>query len=146
MTNKMKLAWFSAIFSSGIIVAIFTFGADKAWELFRHRSIGPKYVDTSVRFENNKLFVFVRNNSDEPLDLMRVKVNIDDSKLLNSPVMGAYPDVSQLYSVSVDTGSASIEIVNNQFNINLNIVQAISPKESDHFGIRLDGLTGPVDL
>ncbi|MEO0248594.1 MAG: hypothetical protein ABIN58_03410 [candidate division WOR-3 bacterium] len=142
---KRKVAWLT-ILSSGIGVALFTFVANKAWELYRHHPVGPKYVETSIRFEDNRVFLFVRNNSDEPLDLMRARINVDEPALLKNEALGAYPDISKVYDVSATSGTARLDVTDKGLVLNLNITQAIAPKGSDHFGVSLVGLAGPVDL
>jgi hypothetical protein len=145
MTRTRKVRW-PAVLSSGLAVALLTFVANKAWEIYRHHSVGPKYVDTSMRFEDNKLLFFVRNNSDEPLDLTRAKIDIDEPELLKNETLGAYPDVSKVYDVSTTSGSAKVEVVADRLVVNLKIIQAVAPKAADHFGFTLVGLAGPIDL
>lgn len=145
MLKRKKIVWLTVL-SSGLAVALFTFIANKAWEIYSHHSVGTKYVDTSIRFKDNSLLLFVRNNSDEPLDLIRAKIEINEPELLKYETMGTYPDVSKVYDVSVTSGSAKLEIVDNRLVIRLKITQAIAPKAADHFGITLVGLTGPMNL
>lgn len=145
MTNTKKISWLTVL-SSGLAVALFTFIANKAWEIYRHHGVGPKYVDISIRFEDKRLLLFVRNNSDEPLDLIRAKIDIDEPELLKTETLGAYPDVSKVYDVSATSGSATLEVVDDRLVIRLEITQAIAPKAADYFGITLVGLTGPVNL
>jgi hypothetical protein len=145
MTTTKHSPWITLL-SSGLVVALFTFVAGKAWEVLRHHSVGPKYVDTAVRFEDHKLFLFVRNNSDEPLDIVRAKIDIDAPELVSSPALGAYPEVTKVYDVSATSGSAKLDVVANHLVVRMKIIQAIAPRGADHFGIALSGLTGPVDL
>lgn len=99
-----------------------------------------------MQFDDNRLFLFVRNKSDEPLDLIRAVIDIDEPELLKTETLGAYPDVSKVYDVSVTSGSAELQVVNNRLVIRLKITQAIEPKAADHFGVTLVGLAGPVNL
>lgn len=145
MAKAKKIAWLTMLFS-GLGVALFTFVANKAWEAYRHHPVGPKYVGTSMRFEDNRLFLFIRNNSDEPLDLVRAKIDIDAPELVKTEALGAYPDISKMYSVSATSGTAKLDVVDNGLVLSLNITQAIAPKAADHFGVTLGGLAGPVDL
>ena len=142
---KKKTIW-PALLSSGIGVALFTFVASKGWELYRHRGVSPKYVDASVRVENDQLLVFVRNRSDDPLDLTGASISIDDPALVSTAAMGAYPDVSKVYTVSRAPGSSRLEIVDDRLVVRLQIAQAIAPSGADQFGFALKGLAGPVDL
>lgn len=146
MPNAAKLVFLTKFLSSGLAVALFTFVADKAWQTYSHHALGPKYVDTALRFEGDKLLLFVRNNSDEPLDLVRAKIEIDAPELLKDGALGAYPEISKLYDVSPTAGSAKLQIVADRLVVQLKIIQAIGPKTADHFGITLNGLAGPVDL
>lgn len=100
---------------------------------------------TTLRFEDNKLLLFVRNNSDDSLDLTAAKIDIDDPELLQSP-MGAYPDVSKVYDVSTTAGSAKLETDNDRLVVKLHITQAIPPKAADQFGVQIVGPAGPLDL
>lgn len=143
--NRKKTVWL-AVLSSGFAVALFTSISNKVWEIYRHHNVGPKYVDTSMQFDDNRLFLFVRNKSDEPLDLIRAVIDIDEPELLKTETLGAYPDVSKVYDVSVTSGSAELQVVNNRLVIRLKITQAIEPKAADHFGVTLVGLAGPVNL
>jgi hypothetical protein len=143
--TKKGMAWW-ALISGSLGVAIFTFVANKAWEVYRHHPVGPAYVQTSMRFEDNKLLLFVRNNSDEPLDLVRAQVDIDAPELVKAEALGAYPDISQLYAASATKGSATLEAIDKGLVLKVRITQALAPKAADQFGIALNGLAGPVDL
>lgn len=144
MKRLRKSTWI-ALLSSGLGVAIFGFIANTAWEIYRHRSVAPEYVNAVIRFEENTLFLYVRNNSNEPLDLVQAKIEIDDPNLIKFP-LGAYPDVSKIYNVSSSVGDAAMEIIDNKLVVNLRIIQAIEPGKSDNFGIKIQGLLGPINL
>jgi hypothetical protein len=144
MAKKKQTVWL-AVLSSGLAVAAFTFVANKAWDTSHHHHLAAKYVDTSLRFEDNKLLLFVRNNSDDSLDLTAAKIDIDDPELLQSP-MGAYPDVSKVYDVSTTAGSAKLETDNDRLVVKLHITQAIPPRAADQFGVQIVGPAGPLDL
>jgi hypothetical protein len=145
MPKSRKAVWIT-ILTSGLGVALLTFVANKAWEVYRHKSVGPEYVDASIRIEDNKVFVFLRNNSDEPLDLQRAKFSLDEPGLVSSQALGAYPDISKLYTATATSGSTNLEVVNKELVVTLHITQAIAPKAADHFGVTLVGLVGPLDL
>lgn len=145
MANGEKSIWIT-ILSSGLAVAIFTFLANKAWEIYSYHPVGPKYVEASIRFEDGKLFLFVRNNSDEPLDLVRAKIDISEPELVKTDVLGAYPDVSKVYDVKPTAGTATVAMADNSLVLNVRITQAIAPKEADQFGVALVGLGGVIDL
>jgi hypothetical protein len=141
-----KGATWLTVLTSGLAVAIFGFVADKVWQMYSHHSLGPRYVKASLRIEQKTLYVFVRNNSDDPLDLIRATIDIDDPELRESGMLGAYPDVSKIYTVSPTLGEASLEKGANGLVVQLKIIQAIPPKGLDHFGVVLAGLLGPLDL
>jgi hypothetical protein len=145
LSAKKKAAWI-AILSSGIAVAIFTFAANKTWELYKHRKLGPKYVNAALRLEGGKLLLFVRNNSDEPLDLTQAKIEIEDPSLVESTTLGAYPDISKIYGVSTTSGTAKLELAGNRLIVNINITQAIAPGAADQFAVTLVDITGPLDF
>jgi hypothetical protein len=144
--------WLTLI-SSGLGVAIFSFVANKAWDAWSHRATGPATVQTSLRFEDSRLLLFVRNNGDEPLDLVRARIDIDEPALVSQTVLGAYPEVSKVYSVSASAsgaaarGSVSVAATaGSGLVLDARIVQAIAPKGTDQFGFALDGIAGPIDL
>jgi hypothetical protein len=143
---KTKNAVWLTLLSGGLGVAIFTFVANKAWEMYHHHPVGPEYVESSTRFEGSKLLVFVRNNSDEPLDLKRAQIDIDEPDLVKAEVLGAYPDISKVYTAFASVGSASLDAGDKGLVVTVRIAQAIPPKAADQFGVTLDGLAGPVDL
>lgn len=138
-------AWITVLFLS-LAVAIVSTMTYKAWEVYGHHPVGPEYVQTSMRFEDGRVLVFVRNNSDEPLDLVRARLEIREPELVSTEVLGAYPDVSKIYDVKPTTGTATIAVSGDSLLLNVSITQAIAPKAVDHFGVALDGLAGPVDL
>jgi hypothetical protein len=146
MARKNKRVVWLTLISSGLGVALFTFVADKGWNAYRYQPVGPAHVATSMRFEGAKLFLFVRNNSDEPLDLVRARIDIDDPELVKADVLGAYPDVSKVYAASATVGSATLDAIDRGLIVKVRITQAIAPKAADHFAVSLDGLAGPVDL
>jgi hypothetical protein len=143
--------WLTLI-TSGLGVAIFGFVANKAWDGWTHRATGPETVQTSLRFEDRRLFLFVRNNGDEPLDLVRARIDIDEPALVGQEVLGAYPEVSKVYSASASAsgaaapGSVSVAAASGGLVLDARIAQAIAPKAADQFGFGLDGVAGPVDL
>jgi hypothetical protein len=145
MAKKGQTVWIGVV-SSGLAVALFSFIANKAWDSYHYHHVGPKYVDAALRFEDNKVLLFIRNNSDDPLDLAVAKIDINDPELLSTQTLGAYPDVSKIYSVSTTSGSGTVETVNNRLVVKLNIAQAIAPKAADQFGVMIVGPVGPLDL
>ena len=145
MAKKTSI-WLTLL-SGAFGAAIFTFIATKAWEIYQHRPVGPDYVQASIRFEDDKLLLFVRNNSDEPLDLKRAAIAIDDPSLVESTVLGAYPEISKIYTVSTSKGGhTNLEVMDNGLMVTVDISQAIPAKDVDQFAITLNGLAGPVDL
>src|SRR5262249_50537303 len=64
MAKRKSSVWITLL-TSGVAVAVLTFALNKSWDVFHHRAIGPKYVQTSLRFEDGKILLFVRNNSDD---------------------------------------------------------------------------------
>ena len=143
--------WLTLI-SSGLGVAIFGFVANKAWDGWSHRDTGPATVQTSLRFEDRHLLLLVRNNGDEPLDLVRARIDIDEPALVGQEVLGAYPEVSKVYSASISAsgaaalGSINVVAAGGGLVLDARIAQAIAPRAADQFGFALDGVAGPVDL
>jgi len=145
MAKKKTIQWV-AVLSSSLAVAVFTFVANKAWDTYHHHKVGPKYVDTALRFEDKKLLLFVRNNSDDPLDLTQATIDLNAPELVKNTALGAYPDVSKVYDVSASSGSATLEAGSDGLAVKLKITQVIAPKGADQFAVSLVGLTGPIDL
>jgi len=143
--TKKTIVWVTLL-TSGLGVAMATFVANKGWELWQHRSVGPKHVDATLRLEDNKLIVFLRNNSDEALDLKRATFSFDDPGLVPGTMLGAYPDVSKVYVATASSGNADLAVVDSRLVVTLQIAQAIAPKQADQFGVTLTGIIGPVDL
>ena len=82
----------------GLGVAAFTFAAPIVWQKISHRSVGPDHVVAALRVEDGVLLLLVRNNSDEPLDLVAADIEIGG---VGKPAeeFGAYPATSHLYEV-----------------------------------------------
>lgn len=134
-----------AIVGSGIGAAVVAFGVEKAWEAYQYRSIGPEYVDGTIRVDGGKVLIFVRNNSDEPLDLKRATISLDDPASSERSV-GIYPEVSQIYTVAAASASTQIIGTGKRITVVINISQSIEPKGVDHFGISMQDALGFVDL
>jgi hypothetical protein len=145
MRGSRQAIWITLL-TSGLGVAALTFVANKAWDAYRHRSVGPRYVDGTIRSEEDKLIVFLRNRSDEPLDLKRATISVDEPGLASEKALGAYPDISKVYTASATSGTAKLAVVNDQLVVTVDIAQAIKPGEADQFGVALTGVLGPVNL
>jgi len=145
MAKRKSSVWVTLL-TSGVAVAALTFGLNKSWDVFHHRAIGPKYVQTSLRFEDGKILLFVRNNSDDPLDLVDAKIDVDDPDLAKTAALGIYPDISKVYEVKSSAGKGTIAAADNGLSLDVRIAQAIAPKAADQFAIGVVGLAGSVDL
>lgn len=131
--------WMKVLFG-GLGVAVFTFLADAVWDRVSHRSAGPDTVHTALRVEDGALYVFVRNDSDEPLDLVRAQLTIRSPK---PDVMGAYPLPSRIYRV-VSEREAQLDQQDDLLLVQLNIAQAINPGEADQFGFSIEDRARPL--
>ena len=145
MASKKTAVWVTLL-TSGLGVALLTFMADKGWEFYQHRNVGPEHVYAALRLEDNKVFVFLRNNSDEPLDFKRATIFLSEPTLVDSQAFAAYPDITKVYTATATSGSANVDVVGKQLVVTLHITQSIAPKGADHFGVALAGLAGPLDL
>jgi len=134
--NNQAIPWSTLIFS-GIGVAVFGFLSNIAWEIYSHRDVGSKYVDISIRIDSEKILLFARNNSDDPLDLKKIKVKIQSDSFMKK-TLGAYPDISHIYKISSSVGKSKFNINNMEMIIDLDIIQVIEPKGFDHFGISIN--------
>jgi hypothetical protein len=146
MVRRTEKRLWMTLLSSGLGVALFTFTAEKTWEIYRHHDAGPRYVALSMRLEANQLLFFVRNNSDEPLDLTQATIDVDQSGVTRDFFMNVYPDISKIYHVTTTTGSASLRRIGDMLVVTLQITQAIAPKAADQFGVSIAGPVGPIDL
>jgi hypothetical protein len=135
------------ILTSGLAAAIFAFIADKGWPILRHHGVGPRYVDASIRIDGDNLLVFMRNNSDDALDLVQATIDVLKPDLQQAPFpLGVYPPISQTYHVTPAIGNASVKAIPGGLEISLKIAQAIPSKEADQFEFQLTGPLGAADL
>ena len=143
---RSKTPVWVALVTSGLAVAAFTFVGDKVWQVVRHRSVGPEYVDTSIRLEEGRVLLFVRNNSDDALDLVRATITLNDPSLVATSALGAYPDISKVYTVESTVGPTTVAAEQAGLVLNVGMAQAIEPRGADQFGFSIAGLAGPIDL
>lgn len=129
-------SWAKVLFR-GLGVAVFTFAATPLWN--SHRSVGPDYVHVALRVEYGALLLFVRNESDEPLDLVRTEISLNQAKN-HSGVLRAYPAPSRLYEVH---SALRTELAHEDEKpvVKLRIAQAIEP---DQFGTKSVGDQPPL--
>lgn len=133
--------WAKVLFG-GLGVAVFTFAANAVWERISHRSIGPDYVRVALRVEEGAILLYVRNESDEPLDLVLAEIEISQPKS-GGEVLGTYLMPSHLYEVESDSG-AELKQLDGGIVVKLRISQAIEPGDADQFGFRIHGGSGPL--
>lgn len=138
--------WFNwtALLFGGLGVAVFTFAAPIVWKALTHRSVGPDYVNAVLRVENGTVLLLVRNNSDEPLDLVQANIEIKTLKSQNSaPEFGAYPTPSHLYEVEAKS-TVKLTQEKGLLRLTVPIAQAIEARQVDQFGFRIKSLTPRV--
>ena len=140
--NKVPGQGWTALFLSGIGVAAFTFAAPIVWQKLSHRNLGPAYVETALRAENGVLMLMVRNNSDDPLDLVAADVEIAIPKR-PAVEFGAYPELSHLYAVNAQA-SAELKQTDDRLLVKLRIAQSIKPGHLDQFGFSINGPGGSL--
>lgn len=133
--------WVKVLFG-GVGVAAFTFFANTVWERVSHRSVGPDYVNATIRFDQGALLVFVRNESDEPLDLVLVEIEIEQPANQGG-VFGAYPKPSHLYEVESKSDAVLTQQGDRLF-VKLRVSQAIEPGNADQFGFKIKSASGPL--
>ena len=126
--------WLTTLLLSGFGVALFTFAAPIVWNKVAHRSVGPAYVEASLRVENGTIYLLVRNSSDDPLDLVEADLAMPAPKPAATR-LGAYPEPSHLYQVSSSTGAGEIEQTSGQLSVKLKIAQSIKAGEVDQFAV-----------
>ena len=126
----------------GLGVAAFTFAAPIVWQKISHRSVGPDHVVAALRVEDGVLLLLVRNNSDEPLDLVAADIEIGG---VGKPAeeFGAYPAPSHLYEVD-SRSAAELTQRDGRLFVKLRIAQAIEPGQVDQFGFRIKGPAGAL--
>jgi hypothetical protein len=143
MKKVAKYGWLVTLLG-GLSVAIFSFVAPIVWKAVTHRSVGPKYVDATLRVENGTLFLFVRNNSNDPLDLVESDIEIKiQQKGDGAQEFGAYPALSHLYEVD-SASAAQLKQQNGRLLVTLKIAQAIEAGQVDQFGFKIRGPAGPL--
>ncbi|NJM30692.1 MAG: hypothetical protein HC855_11855 [Rhizobiales bacterium] len=128
--------WITVAFG-GIGVAAFTFFAPIAWDKYTHRPVGPDTVETSLRVEDGQVFVVVRNNSDEPLDLVEAEIEFQGITAADQG-FAAFPEPSHLYEVD---SRLNAKLTQNQDNLRIStkIAQAIEKGQVDQFGFKISG-------
>jgi hypothetical protein len=139
-----KEGWISIVFG-GMGVALLSFAAPVAWNHLTHKHLDAEHIRVSVRYEAGTVTVFVRNRSDEPLDLTEARVTIIAADL-PPPQFGAYPEVSHVYAVDGKGRYASIERDDAGIVVKTKILQVIEPGGYDHFSVALSGDVVPPDL
>jgi len=143
MKKVAKSRWLVTLLGAPIALAVFSFAAPIAWNALTHRSVGPKYVNATVRVENGQLLLFVRNNSDDPLDLVGADIAIKIQQAGEAAQeFGAYPVVSHLYEVD-SPSAAQLKQQNGQLLVTLKITQAIEARQADQFGFKITDRAGP---
>ncbi len=141
MSARKATTWAKVLFA-GLGVAVFTFVANTVWERLSHRSVGPDYVHAALRVEDGVLLLYLRNESDEPLDLVLAEIEINQAKG-GGGMLGVYPVPSHIYEV--ESGSdAELEQQEGRLVVKLRISQAIEPGDADQFGFKILGPSGPL--
>ncbi|MFN0194804.1 MAG: hypothetical protein ACKVP5_22980 [Aestuariivirga sp.] len=128
--------WITLAFG-GIGVAAFTFLAPIVWDKFTHRSVGPDTIETSLRLEGGQVFVVVRNNSDEPLDLVEAEIEFSGLAAADQG-FAAFPEPSHLYEVDSRL-NAKLTESQGKLRISTKIAQAIAQGDVDQFGFKISG-------
>jgi hypothetical protein len=142
MKKVANFGWLVAL-SGGLIVAIFSFAAPIMWTAVTHRSVGPKYVTATLRVENGTLFLFVRNSSNDPLDLVEANIEIKIQQAGDgAEEFGAYPTPSHLYEID-SASAAQLKEQNGRLLVTLPITQAIEAGQVDQFGFKIRSPAGP---
>ena len=136
--------WLSLL-CGGIGVAIFAFVAPKVWDFVAFKELKPDYVKASLRRDGDNVVVFVRNLSDEALDLTKARIVITGLEP-GATRLGAYPEVSKLYVIDATTGAATVERVEKDLVAMIRITQAIEPGDKDQFSFTLSDRVGAVNL
>jgi len=139
MSEAAERSWVKLLFS-GIGVAAFTFAAPIVWQKISYRPVGPAYVAAALRVDDGALLLLVRNNSQEPLDLVEADIDIDG--IPRAPQeFGAYPVPSHLYAVD-SKSSAHLAQSDGRLSVKLRIAQTIEPGQADEFGFKINGPSG----
>jgi hypothetical protein len=143
MKKVAKYGWLVTLLGSGLIVAIFTFAAPIVWMAVTHRSVGPKYVDAAFHVENGTLLLLVRNNSNDPLDLVEADLEIKIQQAGDDTgEFGAYP-APHVYEID-SKSPAQIKQQNGRLLVTLKIAQAIDAGQVDQFGFKITERAGPL--
>lgn len=124
MTRKKPSIWVT-ILTGGLGIALFSFLADKAWVSSQHHKVGPRFVDASIRVdEAGEIMFFVRNNSDEPLDLVQARIELD----MADSTLEVYPSISKIYRLEPAPRGVSLTTEAGKLLVSVNITQAIEPR------------------
>ena len=139
MAESVVQNWVKFLFG-GIGVAAFTFAAPIVWERVSHRNLGPDQVETALRIDDGVLYLLVRNNSDDPLDLVEADIQIEGVADA-SEGLGAYPEPSHLYQVD-STSATQLSQQGGRLFVTMRIAQTIKPRHLDQFGLKISGPSG----
>jgi hypothetical protein len=144
MKKGANHGWLVTLLGSGLIAAVFAFAAPIVWTTVIHRTVGPKYVSATLHVENGTLFLLVRNNSNDPLDLVEAEIEIKIQQAGDSAQeFGAYPVPSHLYEID-SASAAQLKQQNGRLLVTLNIAQAIEAGQADQFGFKIRDPAGPL--
>jgi hypothetical protein len=122
------------ILFGGLGVAVFTFTASLTYDYFHFRSVGPDYVDAVLRTGEGNLAIFIRNRSDEALDLVAAELILASEHIPQDRVR-AYRNYSHVYTVTMGNASAEAVAAAGKISSRLSITHAIEPGEFDSFAI-----------
>lgn len=135
MSGKASGGWLKVLFG-GAGVALLAFAAPLLWDRISFKELRPDYVQTSLRREGDKIIIFVRNLSDEPLDLIKARIVISGAESPTNSRLGTYPEET-LYIIDPTTGKATVERDEGTLVVSIAFGQAIAPGEPDQFSFKL---------
>ena len=133
------------IFLGGLGVAIFTFTAPLTYNHFHFRPVGPDTADAVIRTAEGNLAIFIRNRSDEALDLVAAEL-ILASEHFPQDRFRAYRAFSHIYTVKLGDVTTDAVAAAGKISSRLSIAHAIEPGEFDSFGISVVADEGPLGL
>ena len=129
----------------GVGVALLSFLAAQAWSIYTKKNISSDSVDVALRANGSAVVIYIRNNSDENLDIVKTELLIRDDEI-ETEMLGVFPEVSKTYIIDSLPNAVINTNTSNSLEVFAETGQAISPGGVDQFEIMLRGPLGFIDL
>lgn len=135
---------FVAILTSALLAAVVGAAIPLGYEIMKIKPLTEANISLSQDFENGSLLVFIRNRSEQPLDIVAVDLALPTKSVPAEVVEAAYaaepidklgsaPLLSQNYFVNGSSLTVRASDNRELIVLSFNVLQAIAPGEHDFF-------------